>query len=63
MSDPIVAPNIEFNTGDRGGEYLPKLQALAAGFDAVIAAFNTTVDGNDVLSAYLALSTGQNRAV
>lgn len=40
MSEPLVKPNVVFSAENKGGNYLQKLQALAAGVDTAFEAFN-----------------------
>lgn len=40
----LPIPGVAFTTLDRGGDYLPKLQQLAAAIDTTVAAFNNQVD-------------------
>lgn len=40
MSEPLVKPNVVFSASNKGGDYLQKLQALAAGVDTAFEAFN-----------------------
>lgn len=40
MTSPLVKPEVSFSAQDRGGDYLPKLQELAAAVDTAFDAFN-----------------------
>ncbi|WP_337840520.1 hypothetical protein [Rheinheimera sp.] len=44
MAGPLIKPGIGFSAQDKGGDYLPKLQQLAAAVDAAFDAFNLQLE-------------------